>query len=1039
MTDIERIKELTHLLNHYRNEYYNNANSEISDFEYDRLFDELKQKEDETGFFLANSPTRTVGHTVQSKLQKSKHEYPMLSLDKTKSSDAIVKFVENRKALVMLKLDGCFTGNTKISMYDGSIKKIKDIKEGDLVLSFDENTNKICSGRVKKKYLNGLKPFEVWNRLILYDKDLNGNRNTVTCTNNHKFYTKSGFIKSGDLNIGDSVYVYNRSISRNQKSILLGMLLGDGHFVNRNIKSKKPKLEIHYAKTKNNDDDTILHKINQCFSFCNGKISNTTSGYSKYKDNMTLLNLHVMNVPDYLYDKQNQLRCGITFTEDICKKLSPLALAIYYLDDGSKIQCKNDGCDVFSIKNSCLLHTNRHKLENVQILSDYLNFIGISNNIRLEKECKNQEYGDGYIIYIDTFGTEKFFDMISKYIPKQFRERKLGLKNKWQNCEEVQWWEDDSFEELVETKIIDKTNGCDIWKSQAGRNYRRESYDLEIDETHTYFANGFAVHNCTAAITYKNGKMSKAETRGDGSIGEDITENARTFSNLPLEIPYKGKLVVFGEAIIDYPTFNSINKNLPEESKYKNPRNLCSGTVRQLDSKVCAERNVRFIAWRLVEGSESSSFIKRLDELDVYGFTTVGRVLFVKEIIDIQLERAKEKAEERGIPIDGCVISFDDVTYGESLGMTGHHLRSQIAFKYDEDRETTVLHDIEWSAGKTGVFTPVGIFDSVELAGTTVSRASLHNISIMKDLNIRVGAEVTVVKKNEIIPQIIECDSESPEFIIPDYCPVCGNRTQIVKENDTEVLMCTNENCKGKLLGKLTHFVSKSATNIDGLSESTLEKFIELGWLNSFKDIYFLKNYVSEMSTMSGFGKKSVKKLMESIEKSRSITLDRFINALSIPLIGRTASKDIAKACQWDFNNFRTIIDLEAENAFIGIAGFGKEMNRSLCNWWCENKKMAVELAGLFIFEEPNKSIINKTDLSGKVFVITGSLEHFANRDELKERIDSMGGKVSGTVSAKTSYLINNDVNSASGKNKKAHELGIPIISEEELLKMLIS
>ena len=327
----------------------------------------------------------------------------------------------------------------------------------------------------------------------------------------------------------------------------------------------------------------------------------------------------------------------------------------------------------------------------------------------------------------------------------------------------------------------------------------------------------------------------------------------------------------------------------------------------------------------------------------------------------------------------------------------------------------------------------------MELAGTTVSRASLHNISIMKDLNIRVGAEVTVVKKNEIIPQIIECDSESPEFIIPDYCPVCGNRTQIVKENDTEVLMCTNENCKGKLLGKLTHFVSKSATNIDGLSESTLEKFIELGWLNSFKDIYFLKNYVSEMSTMSGFGKKSVKKLMESIEKSRSITLDRFINALSIPLIGRTASKDIAKACQWDFNNFRTIIDLEAENAFIGIAGFGKEMNRSLCNWWCENKKMAVELAGLFIFEEPNKSIINKTDLSGKVFVITGSLEHFANRDELKERIDSMGGKVSGTVSAKTSYLINNDVNSASGKNKKAHELGIPIISEEELLKMLIS
>lgn len=650
MTDIERIKELTQLLNHYRNEYYNNANSEVSDFEYDRLFDELKEKEENTGFCLANSPTRTVGYTVQSRLQKSVHDYPMLSLDKTKSSDALIKFVGNRKALIMFKLDGL-----------------------------------------------------------------------------------------------------------------------------------------------------------------------------------------------------------------------------------------------------------------------------------------------------------------------------------------------------------------------------------------------------TVAITYSNGKMIKAETRGDGLIGEDITENARTFSNLPLEIPYKGKMVVFGEAIIDYLTFNNINKNLPEESKYKNPRNLCSGTVRQLDSKICAERNVRFIAWRLVEGSELNSFTERLRELDDYGFVTVERARFpkLKSEIESQLEYAKKLSQERGIPIDGCVISFDDITYGESLGMTGHHLRSQIAFKYDEDRETTVLHDIEWSAGKTGVLTPVAIFDSVELAGTTVSRASLHNISIMKSLNIRVGAEVTVVKKNEIIPQIIECDSESPEFIIPDYCPVCGNKTQIVKENDTEVLLCTNENCKGKLLGKLTHFVSKSATNIDGLSESTLEKFTELGWLKGFKDIYSLHEHITEMNVLPGFGEKSVKKLMESIEKSRVITLDRFINAFSIPLIGRTASKEIAKACAWDFHNFTMIMDLEAENAFIGIDGFGKEMNRSLCSWWRENKKMMVELATLFTFEKPEKLIVNTTDLSGKVFVITGSLEHFANRDELKERIESMGGKVSGSVSAKTSYLINNDINSNSSKNKKAREFGVSIISEEELLTMI--
>lgn len=274
---------------------------------------------------------------------------------------------------------------------------------------------------------------------------------------------------------------------------------------------------------------------------------------------------------------------------------------------------------------------------------------------------------------------------------------------------------------------------------------------------------------------------------------------------------------------------------------------------------------------------------------------------------------------------------------------------------------------------------------------------------------------------------------------IPDACPVCGDRTQVVKENNSEILMCLNENCKGKLIGKLTHFVGKSAANIDGLSESTLEKLMELSWLKKFKDIYSLHEHVAEMKVLPGFGEKSVKKLMVSIEKSRIITLDRFINALSIPMIGRTASKDIAQACAWDFHNFTMIMDLEAENAFIGIDGFGKEMNRSLCRWWSENKNMVAELANLFTFEKPEKSIGNKTNLSGKIFVITGSLEHFANRDELKERIESLGGKVSGLVSAKTTYLVNNDVKSQSGKNKKAHELGIPIISEEELLKILIS
>ncbi|EXG87718.1 DNA ligase, NAD-dependent [Clostridium sp. ASBs410] len=541
----------------------------------------------------------------------------------------------------------------------------------------------------------------------------------------------------------------------------------------------------------------------------------------------------------------------------------------------------------------------------------------------------------------------------------------------------------------------------------------------------------------TVCLTYDNGVLIKAESRGDGMIGEDITENAKTFCNIPLTIPYKNKLVLFGEAIIDYNTFHEINNELPDDKKYKNPRNLCSGTVRQLGSKVCADRKVKFVAWRLVEGSNSNNFLVRLNELDDYGFDVVPLRLMGEDILS-QLQNMRITAEIHDYPIDGCVVSFTDTDYMESLGATSHHLRGQIAFKFQEDQETSILRDIEWSMGKTGNLTPVAIFDPVELAGTTVSRASLHNISIMKDLNIKVGANVTVVKKNEIIPQIIECDADKTDFEIPDTCPVCGGMTVIVKDNNTEVLTCTNPGCKGKLLGRLTHYSSKNALNIDGLSEATIEKFMKLGWLNQLSDIYTLDSHKEKMVKLDGFGKKSADKLLAAIEKSKNTTLERFLYGLSIPLIGKTTSKSISKQFYGDYSKF--IDALESKFDFSQLDDFGSTMNKSICNWYGryrDSEDACIPMLLDFEKHSMESNLGNMVDLTGNIFVITGSLEHYSNRNELTAEIERYSGKVSGSVSAKTSFLINNDSLSMSGKNKKAKELGIPIITEAQFKSML--
>lgn len=551
----------------------------------------------------------------------------------------------------------------------------------------------------------------------------------------------------------------------------------------------------------------------------------------------------------------------------------------------------------------------------------------------------------------------------------------------------------------------------------------------------------------TVLLTYENGELIQAETRGNGEEGEIITHNAKVFENIPLHIDYTRHLEVEGEAIITYSDFEKINSKLPENEKYKNPRNLVSGSVRQLDNNIAAQRHIKFIVWKVpnirtnnpnfdTENSDTMYF--HLRYANKLGFDIVPHYWLNKEDIEdigSYVDKLQLIASERKYPIDGLVLSYNDISYGNSLGMTGHHPKHSLAYKFYDEEVTTTLKDIEWSMGKTGELTPVAIFNEVELEGTTASRASLHNISICKNLQLGIGDEITVYKANQIIPQIRDNLTKSNNFVVPTICPICKWTTEIIKNNNTEVLTCTNPNCQGKLLGKLSHFVSKNAINIDGLSEQTLQKFVELRMLTSFRDIFYLSEYKKEIYELDGFGKKSVDKLLENIEKSRNTTLDRFIYGLCIPLIGKTASKEIAKNFKYDYEQFRKY---GIVTHYKGIDGFGDSMNDSIHEYLRKYHMMVEMLADEFTFikkETSEKSI----DLSNKTFVITGSLNHYKNRDELVNIIEQLGGKVSGSVSSKTNYLINNNTESNSSKNKKAHDLGIPIMSESEFVQMITS
>ncbi len=544
----------------------------------------------------------------------------------------------------------------------------------------------------------------------------------------------------------------------------------------------------------------------------------------------------------------------------------------------------------------------------------------------------------------------------------------------------------------------------------------------------------------TVVLTYDNGELVKAVTRGNGEIGEVITANARTFKNIPLRISYKGRLSVRGEAVISYSDFEEINSKIPDtDAKYKNPRNLCSGSVRQLNSEITAKRNVRFFAFSMVDPEDKelfdsfdNSFKKRFEYLESLGFQVVEYKEVTSETIADAVKSFAEKISQNDFPSDGLVLDLEDVAYGKSLGMTAKFPRDAIAFKWKDEEAETTLTEIEWSPSRTGLINPVAIFEPVDLEGTEVRRASLHNISYVKDMKLGIGDRIKVYKANMIIPQISENLTKSGNLEVPDMCPACGAATVIKNENGTETLNCPNPECPAKNIKLFSLFVSRNAMNIDGISEATLERFIGEGFLHRLSDIYKLSDYRDKIVVLEGFGEKSYNNMLSSIEKSRKCTMEGFLYGLGISGIGVANAKLIVRYFKSDFDR---IINATAEE-LCEIEGVGEVMARDFTDYMSKTDKRE-EIDRLlseveFVIEENTA----EQDLEGKTFVITGSLNSFPNRDALKKVIEDRGGKVAGSVSSKTSYLINNDINSNSSKNKNAKKLGVPIITEEDFLNL---
>ncbi len=537
----------------------------------------------------------------------------------------------------------------------------------------------------------------------------------------------------------------------------------------------------------------------------------------------------------------------------------------------------------------------------------------------------------------------------------------------------------------------------------------------------------------TVVLTYEGGKLSKAVTRGNGEVGEVITANARTFVNIPLGIAFTGKLVIRGEAVISYPDFEAVNAEITDDNdKYKNPRNLCSGSVRQLNSEITAKRHVRLIVFSLVlaEGKEFSLRSEEFDFLKELGFEVVEHHSVTASSIHEAVREFAGKIEHYEIPSDGLVLAYNDIAYGKSLGMTAKFPRDSIAFKWQDETAETVLREIEWSPSRTGLINPVAIFDTVELEGTSVSRASVHNISVMEELMLGIGDHIRVYKANMIIPQIAENITRSGNVPIPEKCPCCGGATEVRMVKEAKALYCINPDCPAKEIKKFAHFVSRDALNVEGLSEATLEKFVDSGFIKTYSDIFRLAEHKSAITVMEGFGEKSFLNLIESTEKAKETTLPKFIYSLGIPNVGLSNAKLICRA----FDDDTEKVFAASSEELSAIDGVGPVIGESFSSYFAKEENMSEvrQLLTLVHISRTERQDTSDSPLNGKTVVVTGSLNMYANRKDLQNEIEARGGKVSGSVSKNTFILVNNDVNSTSSKNKTAKELGVPIVSEAE-------
>lgn len=594
----------------------------------------------------------------------------------------------------------------------------------------------------------------------------------------------------------------------------------------------------------------------------------------------------------------------------------------------------------------------------------------------------------------------------------------------------------DSIAKVVHKTPMLSLNKChSVEEIEKFANYRPLVASIKLD-------------GLSCRLIYENGDLVRAESRGNGIEGNDITQAVKQFQNVPLHINKEGTYVIDGEALITLDDFAKINK----DGQFKNSRNLAAGTLSSLDTSVVKDRRLSWFAWEVIENDSADetnlSFHNQLAEASELGFDVVpffDVVAFENVHMDYQvvIDKMLDIAEQECLPQDGVVFKFDDVQYGKSLGNTSHHFRNGIAFKVKNDSVETTLKNIEYTIGKTGVLTPTAVFEPVEIEGTTVERATLHNISIMKELleNPWIGQKIGVFKANLIVPAIRwgEIDNHTTErqyISIPTHCPICHQPATIKKDNDSEVLICTNEYCEGKLLKRLSHAVSKNALNIENLSEASLKRFIQLGYVKSIKDIYHLEDFKEQIQSLEGFGQKSVEKLLSAIQKSRNTTLAQFLYSLSIPLLGKNASKDIAKVCGNDFEVFVNVLSNKGRKAFTHIDGIGVELAMSMTDYWNKYNLDILDLANEFIFEKEKENSTVDT-LQGKSFCITGKLISYSNRAELVKEIENHGGKVVSSVTKKTDYLINNDTESVSSKNKTAKSLGIPVISEVKFKQMI--